>query len=110
MLISDLNIIGARLYQFRKRAGLTQEETAEKADISCRAYADIERGTTGARLETLVKICDALKITPNDLLTAPDAAHAPPTPEALAERLAACTQKQRDTALLLLDVYLDGLM
>ena len=109
MLISDLNIIGARLYRFRKQTGLTQEETAEKADLSCRAYADIERGTTAARLDTLIRICRAIGITPNDLLTEPDGAKMPPTQDVVAERLATCTQKQRDTALLLLDVYLDSL-
>ncbi|MBQ6019070.1 MAG: helix-turn-helix transcriptional regulator [Clostridia bacterium] len=109
MLISDLNIIGTRLYRFRKQAGLTQEETAEKADISCRAYADIERGSAAARLDTLIHICNAIGITPNDLLTDPDGVSAPLTQDAIAERLTACTQKQRDTALLLLNVYLDSL-
>ena len=107
MLISDLNIIGARIYQFRKQAGFTQEETAERADISCRAYADIERGSTGARLETLVKICAALGITPDDLLT--ETEKAPPVQEELEKKLSACTPKQREAALKILDAYLEAL-
>ena len=69
MLVTDLKKIGDKLFTFRKAAGLTQEETAEKASISVRTYADIERGTVNMRVETLVRICRALVITPNDILT-----------------------------------------
>ena len=63
MLISDLNLIGENLYHFRKKCGLTQSEVAELAELSDRTYADIERGNTNMRIDTLIKICSALKIT-----------------------------------------------
>ena len=53
MLVSDLIRVGNRLLGFRKKAGLTQSEAAELAGLSDRAYADIERGSTNMRVETL---------------------------------------------------------
>ena len=68
MLIGDLREIGNRILSFRKSLGRTQAEIAEKADLSDRSYADIERGNTNMRIDTLIKICRTLGVTPNDLL------------------------------------------
>lgn len=108
MLIYDLYEIGNRLYAIRKKTGMTQMEIAEEADISERAYADIERGTANMRLITLLRICDALHITPNELLTD----EKPPRDlqkEEMLKRLNVCSVKDQDTALRLLDVYLKSL-
>ena len=69
MLVSDNHQIGNNLYKIRKEAGLSQFEAASLAEISDRTYADIERGTTTMRVDTLCKICSALKITPDVILT-----------------------------------------
>ena len=69
MLIFDLTSIGDKIYGFRRQAGLTQAEVAERAGLSERAYADIERGTVNARIISIQKICDVLNATPNDILT-----------------------------------------
>lgn len=68
MLINDLRQIGNKMLEFRKQRGLTQAEVAKLADISDRTYADIERGGTNLRTNTLIAICNALNITPNDLI------------------------------------------
>ena len=51
MLLFDMMTIGNRLLAARKRLGMTQAEVAERAGLSDRTYADIERGgvmlTTG---------------------------------------------------------------
>ena len=70
MLIFDFHAIGEKLYAVRKRSGLTQAEVAELAGLSDRTYADIERGSVNMRIETVLKICRALGITPDALLTA----------------------------------------
>ena len=67
MLISDLRIIGNKLLCFRKQLGMTQAQIAEVANISDRTYADIERGSVTMRVDSLLKICTALSITPNDI-------------------------------------------
>lgn len=45
MHILNLVEIGERLLSVRRKKGMTQGEVAEKAGLSDRAYADIERGT-----------------------------------------------------------------
>lgn len=52
VLISNLNIIGNNLYKVRKEKGLTQAEAAEKAELSDRTYADIERGNVTMRVDS----------------------------------------------------------
>ena len=69
MLIFDFRTIGNKLLAIRKKAGLTQYEVAEKANLSDRTYADIEGGTVNMRIETVLKICEALNITPDAVLT-----------------------------------------
>ena len=55
MLVFDFRTIGNKLLSIRKKAGLTQSEVAEKANLSDRTYADIERGTVNMRMETYTK-------------------------------------------------------
>lgn len=108
MLLWDLREIGNRLLAVRKRMGLTQAEAAEAAGLSIRAYADIERGTVNMRLETILHLCDALHITPDEILTQSGGGMSARQEELLA-RLNACRPKDRETALKLLAVYLQSL-
>ncbi len=106
MLIFDLKAIGNKLYDARTRKLLSRAEVAERAELSDRAYADIERGNVNMRLETFLKICHALSITPNDVLTAEQPAGFSET--ILAGKIANCTESEKQTALKLLDVYVDS--
>lgn len=108
MLISDVHIIGNKLLAFRKQKGLTQAEVAELAEISDRTYADIERGSTNMRMETLVGICKALNITPNQILIDDDNSLMIEQ-EKLFKQLNSCKTKERETALKLLSVYLNSI-
>lgn len=108
MLIFDKRMIGNRLLAHRKKMGMTQSEVAEAADLSDRTYADIERGTVNMRIETILRICSALHITPDEVLTE-DTVEVTPRQEELFQRLNACSPKDRETALRLLNVYLQSL-
>lgn len=108
MLLFDFRSVGNKLLAIRKRAGLTQAEVAERANLSERTYADIERGSVNMRIETILKICNALHITPDEILTEDNSPSAARQEELLA-RLSACTPKERETALQLLSVYLHSL-
>ncbi len=108
MLISDLVVIGNKLLSIRKRMGLTQAEVAEAAGLADRTYADIERGSTNMRIETVLRICDALHITPDEILTDDNATQSQ-RQTALLARLDACNPKDKETALQLLSVYLRSL-
>ncbi len=108
MLISDLVTIGNKLYAIRKRMGMTQAEVAEAAGLADRTYADIERGSTNMRVETVLRICEALHITPDEILTE-DNTSVTQQQAALFARLETCNPKDRETALRLLFVYLQSL-
>lgn len=108
MLLFDLRQIGNKLYAFRKRSGLTQAEVADAAGLSDRTYAEIERGTVNMRIESILRICGALHITPDEVLTADAPSHSSKQDEIL-ERLYACSPKDKETALALLEVFLESL-
>ena len=105
MLVYDFRTICNKLLAIRKKAGLTQSEVADAANLSDRTYADIERGTVNMRIETILKICGALHITPDAVLTDDNPNLAAKQAELL-EQLDHCTVQQKETALELLSVYL----
>ena len=105
MLIFDFRAIGNKLLAIRKKAGLTQIEVAEAANLSDRTYADIARGTVNMRIETVLKICEALHITPDEVLTE-DNPNLSAKQAELLDELNKCTLHQKETALELLAVYL----
>lgn len=108
MLVFDFRAIGNKLLAIRKKAGLTQSEVAEAANLSDRTYADIERGTVNMRIETVLKICEALHITPDVVLTE-DHPNLSMKQRELFDELSRCTVQQRETALELLSVYLKSI-
>lgn len=108
MLLFDLHAIGNKLLAIRKRMGLTQAELAEAAGLSDRTYADIERGTVNMRIETLLRICQVLHITPDQVLTE-DCTPETVKQEQLFAQINDCNPKDRETAYRLLAVYLQSL-
>lgn len=108
MLIFDLRTIGNKLLSIRKRMGMTQSEVAECAGLSDRTYADIERGTVNMRTETILRICNVLHISPDEVLTEENTSLTA-RQDALWNRLNACNPKDKETALQLLSVYLESL-
>ncbi len=107
MLIFDLQQIGNKLFELRKKKGLRRAEVAEYADLSDRAYADIERGSVNMRIETMLRICKALEITPNDLFITQT--QTPLSDDKLISALSSCTEHQRQTILQILNVYIDSI-
>lgn len=64
----DYIAFGQRVRRFRKQKRLTQEALAEQVGISASFIGHIERGSRIASLETLMQLCRALAVSPNDLL------------------------------------------
>ena len=108
MLLLDLRDIGNKLLAIRKRCGMTQMEVAEAAGLSCRTYADIERGTVNMRVKTVLHICQALHITPDEILTHSHEGFSVQEEELVA-RLNTCSPKDRETVLRLAQVFLQSL-
>jgi len=60
--------VGKNIKLARIKAGLTQEQLAERADISSSYVSAIERGKQSVSLEYLNRIADALNIMVQELL------------------------------------------
>ena len=108
MLLLDTREIGNKVLAIRKKYGMTQNEVAEAAGLSNRTYADIERGSVKMRVDTVLHICNALHITPDEILTT-NKDDLSTQQEELFARLDACSPKEKKTALELLSVYLKSL-
>ena len=63
-----LEQIGKRLYLRRKQLGITQEALAERANITSQTISTAELGKKAMRADTIIRVCEALEITPNYLL------------------------------------------
>jgi DNA-binding XRE family transcriptional regulator len=59
---------GENLRRLRRRAGMSQEELAERADLHRTQIGLIERGLRVGRIDTLIKLASALDASPVDLL------------------------------------------
>ena len=55
--------IGANVRNFRKKAGLSQESLAEKAELHPVYISQVERGTKAVSVEALWKLSRALGVT-----------------------------------------------
>ena len=64
----DYQALGKRVRACRKGKDITQEELAQRVGISTSFLGHVERGTRVLSVETLVKLCEVLHITPNRLL------------------------------------------
>lgn len=108
MLLLDTREIGNKLLAIRKKYGMTQNEVAEASGLSNRTYADIERGSVKMRVDTIIHICNALHITPDEILTS-ESNEIIKQQEELFARLNACSPRDKKTALQLLSVFLKSL-
>lgn len=64
----NYSIIGVRLKQARLNKKITQEQLAEKLDVSVTYISRIERGSTNINLKRLSEICDLLDVTEGEIL------------------------------------------
>ena len=64
----DYKQLEARIKATRLAAGLTQEQLAERINLSSGHCAHVERGTTKVSLSALVNMANALNTTPDKLL------------------------------------------
>ncbi len=64
----DFKVIGERIANRRKELGLTQWQVEEMADITQKYLSNIERASSGLSIDVMMRLCDALEITPDYLL------------------------------------------
>ncbi len=61
-------IVGQNIRELRKSLQLSQQQMAEKAEISYKYLGEIERGKVNLSVEILMKISSSLQIAPEKLL------------------------------------------
>lgn len=60
--------LGKRLREYRKKAGLTQEELGELSDLNPKYIGEVERAEKTISVDKLVCLATALKIQVRDLV------------------------------------------
>lgn len=99
-------MFGERLRKCRAEKKLTQEETAEKLNISLRYYQMLERGEKVGSVDNLIAIKELLGCSLDYLLTGEvgDTCNDP-----LSSRLNSLPPKRRQSAEKMLELWLDSL-
>ena len=64
----DYNIMGERIKKARLEKQLTQENIAEKLDVSVAFLSRVERGTSHINLKRLTQICEILGVSEGSIL------------------------------------------
>lgn len=67
--------MGNRIMKRRKELGMTQEKLAETMDLSLQSVSCIELGKKAIRPENLFKLCHALDISADYILTGEKTVH-----------------------------------
>ncbi|ETZ21831.1 helix-turn-helix domain-containing protein [Pedobacter sp. V48] len=60
--------LAKKIKELRSRKGMSQDELAEKSQLSLRTIQRIEAGETEARGDTLQRLAKALNVTPDELI------------------------------------------
>lgn len=61
--------LGERLYELRKKKGLSQEEVAEQLNVTRQSVSKWETDESKPDFDKIIPICDLFEITSNELLT-----------------------------------------
>lgn len=64
----DKTLLGKRISEYRKNAGLTQEQLAEQIARSTVHISHVEKGRVALSMDSFLDLCRALNVSPNDLL------------------------------------------
>lgn len=68
MEIAVMHGIGKRIQKYRVEAGITQEVLAEMVEISCNYLSAVEPEVKVPKLDTLIRIINALHLSADDIL------------------------------------------
>lgn len=94
-MVVDYALIGRRLAEIRKSRKLTQEKLAEQTDLANNYISNIENSRSIPSLETLVKLCDALDVTPNEILLGASLTSEWYMDDELQQKLRQCTPREK---------------
>lgn len=105
-MIYDKKLVGQRIRARRKALDLSREALAEKMERVPKYVADIERGTCGMSIDTLLLFCKALELSPNTLLfgdALPD--ESAPLEQQILSGISECTEEQKESVLQMIRLF-----
>ena len=91
----DYNVIGSRIKKARIAKNLTQEDLAEKIDISVAFLSRVERGNSHINLKRLNQICNLLDVTEGYVLNGASSNSENYLDEEFAELLKKCSPEKQ---------------
>ena len=90
----DYKSIGKRIKIARIKSDMTQEQLAEKIDLSPTHLSNIETGTTRVSLATIVSLANALSVTVDHLLCEDLVCAKPLIQQEISDLLADCSDSE----------------
>ena len=93
--------MGERIKAAREHAGLTQEQLAERIEVSPQYISDLERGVVGVSIPTLKRLCRTLTVSSDSILFGVETE----LTAALAEKCQTLTDEQLRLLLTIVDSY-----
>lgn len=71
-MVIDYKEIGKRMAARRKELGLKQYQLCEMIDVNYKYVSNLETGRSAPSLEVIMRLCEALNVTPDYLLLGAD--------------------------------------
>ncbi len=106
----DRLAVGDRIRDKRIQLGLSQDELAEKIDRATKYCSDIERGTCGMSVETMLALSECLDMKLDYMMfgeaSEEEMARQERDELAILHILSRCTERQREYAIRLLKLYI----
>lgn len=72
IMVIDYKEIGKRMAARRKELGLKQYQLCEMIDVNYKYVSNLETGRSAPSLEVIMRLCEALNVTPDYLLLGAD--------------------------------------
>lgn len=100
--------IGKKIRKYRKQRGMTQDELAEKTNLSTNHLGAIERAEKNLTLSNLINIANALDVTADMLLCDEIRNGYKIKTSIITEKIEKLSPSDRDKIMQMLDIMLDG--
>ncbi|MBQ8163636.1 MAG: helix-turn-helix transcriptional regulator [Clostridia bacterium] len=105
----DKLTMGDRIKETRKKKGLTQEQLAEKVDITLEYISQIERGLKMPNMQVFIKLVEVLDVSADYLLRDSVSTRNLYGDKQIGLKLERLTPKQRVALEALMDTYIEYL-
>lgn len=100
----DLSGIGKRIQNRRKQQGYTQEQLADKMNVSIQMVSNLERGNKAIRIDNLINVSQILAVSTDYILTGRETAD---DIQGLASRISQLSRRDRKMLEFLVDYCME---